>query len=75
MDMADRLFIATLLTLALFVIFIERNRAMNTPQIIPPNKDEMLARNLNVPTTRENSVIINDVAYMDVTDAAEGEFR
>jgi hypothetical protein len=76
MDMMDRVFIATLLTLALAVLILERRKMMTTIEsMTPPAGNDRLTKDLNVPDKRDNGAVINDVAYLDVTDAAKGEFQ
>lgn len=72
MDFADRFFIASVLTLALLVLLLERRNRLLDPQLIPPPPGARAIDSMNVPRHRDATRVINDVAYMDVTDAAEG---
>lgn len=71
MDMSDRIFIASLMTLALFVLILERRSRTASPQLIPPAAGDWLLRDVNVPRHREHNSVIEDVGYIDVDDAAE----
>jgi len=71
MDMSDRIFIASLMTLALFVLVLERRSRTASPQIMPPAPGDWLLRDTNVPQHRGREVIVDDVGYIDVDDAAD----
>ena len=72
MTLSDRFFIALLFTLFLAVWLVERKRMWrNVPQHVkPPTGSDQLLSNLNVPHHRDHAMTIDDVGYMDVTDAA-----
>lgn len=75
-DVFDMGFLLFLATLMLAVMFIEyRKSRLHMAQFVPPQPHEYLPSTLNVPSQRERQEIIEDVAYMDVTDAAEGEYN
>jgi hypothetical protein len=75
MTLTDRIFIALVLTLALFALFIERNkwRKLLTADVAPPTARRWLLARSNVPLRRGAEVCVDDVGYMDVTDAAGKE--
>lgn len=69
MDMADRVFIASILTLALLVLLLERRSRNVAPQLIVPTNWRI--DRINVPNSRPGTQVVDDVAYVDVSDAAE----
>lgn len=71
MDLSDRIFIATLATLFLLVLILERRNRMTMAQLKPPSIGDWLLRDTNVPHCRTGANMIDDVAYLDVTDAAQ----
>lgn len=75
-DVFDMTFLLFMATLMLAVLFVEYRRNRNKqPQFLPPRPHEYLPSTLNVPRQREQQNIVEDVGYMDVTDAAGGEFE
>lgn len=71
LTLSDRVFIALTVTLALFVLMLEwRNRRLIAPQLEPNRITDWNLRDTNVPHRRPSASVIEDVAYTDVTDAA-----
>lgn len=68
--MNDKVFLALLATLMLAVFILERRRRDIPKHVLPPPAGEWNLRDTNVPACRDGSVVVDDVAYMDVTDAA-----
>ena len=72
LTLSDRVFIALVVTLALFVLIIEwRNKRLIAPQMQINRFPDVNLKDTNVPHTRPSASIIEDVAYTDITDAAE----
>lgn len=70
MTLSDRVFIAMLATLALFVLVVEKcNRAVPL-HVLPPPAGTTNLQLTNVPNYRQGSTLIEDVAYIDMGDAA-----
>jgi hypothetical protein len=72
MNLTDRVFIAMLATLCLFALFIERRnwRLGVSRDLIPPPARSWLLDRTNVPQNRHAETLIEDIGYMDVSDAA-----
>ena len=72
LTLSDRVFFASLLTLAMFVLVLEHcSRNKRVPTLIPPPPGDWNLRDTNVPNKRMRGTIINDVGYLDVEDAAD----
>lgn len=72
LTLSDRVFIALAVTLALFVLIIEwRSKRLIAPQLQPNRITDWNLRDINVPHRRPSASVIEDVAYMDITDAAD----
>jgi len=69
MDFSDRFFIASLLTLALFVLVLEKRNRMIEPQLKIPT--DWNVRDINIPQHRAGTRVVEDVAYIDMQDAAD----
>lgn len=72
LTISDRVFIALLLTLAMFVLVLEwRKRGDVMPQLKPARITDWNLRDTNVPHHRTRAVPVDDVAYIDVSDASQ----
>jgi hypothetical protein len=72
MNLSDRVFLMLLVTLFLLVWLIERrNMWRKVPaHVVPPKGSDLLLERINVPKHRDHAMTLDDVAYMDVSDAA-----
>jgi len=74
MSVLDKVILLTLATLMLAVVFIERNKRFGLPaHVVPPPAGDWVLSLTNVPRCRDSATVIEDVSYLDVTDAAAAE--
>lgn len=75
MRISDYVFLWLLAFLMLAVMAVEYCKRRNLPASVQtPPGGKLLTWQLAVPRHRGNSDVVDDVGYMDVTDAAAGEF-
>lgn len=72
MSLSDRVFLMLLVTLFMLVWLVERNNMWRKvpAHVKPPTGGDMLLERSNVPNHRDHAMTLDDVAYIDVTDAA-----
>jgi hypothetical protein len=74
MNALDKVILLTLATLMLLVVFIERNKRFGLPaHVVPPPAGDWVLSLTNVPRVRDAATVVEDVGYLDVTDAAAAE--
>jgi hypothetical protein len=74
MKTIDTVFIGLLATLALAVLIFERCTRQLPPSLQPiPPRDSRIDR-MNVPANRDNSDLLEDVAYIDPSTAERREY-
>lgn len=72
MELQDRVFIVTLFTLAMFVLFIEwRKRKACPTYILPPPPGRMLPSRMNIPHHRDADATLRPIAFLDMTKASD----
>ena len=70
MNLSDRVFLALLATLSLFVLVIERRNRATPAHVLPPPAGEWNLQYTNVPSFRHGGILLEDVAYIAEDDAA-----